>query len=262
MNQTEKAKRFAGLHVKGKPLLLYNAWDAGSAKAILAAGSKAIATSSWSVAEAQGYRDGETIPIALVEQIVARIATTIDAPVTVDFEGGYSEDDGELAGNVSRLLDLGVIGINFEDRVVKGTGLYDIDRQAGRISAIRKVAKQKGVEFFINARTDVFFEHGDDAAQAVGEALDRAKAYALAGASGYFVPGLVDDALIGRICQGVSLPVNVMVMEGVPSNARLAEIGVARISYGPIPYVHAVKALEQEARTALNEAAARRRVES
>jgi len=101
----------------------------------------------------------------------------------------------------------------------------------------------------------VFFEHGEDAAQAVGEALDRAKAYAAVGASGFFVPGLVDDALIGRICEGVSLPVNVMVMEGVPSNARLAALGVARISYGPIPYIRATKALEQEARTALNEAA-------
>jgi 2-methylisocitrate lyase-like PEP mutase family enzyme len=257
MNQTEKAKRFAELHVKGKPLVLYNAWDAGSAKAILAAGAKAIATSSWSVAEAHGYRDGEAIPIALAEQIVARVAATIDAPVTVDFEGGYSEDDGELAGNVVRLLDLGVIGINFEDRVVKGAGLHDIDRQARRISAIRTAAEQKGIELFINARTDVFFEHGDDAAHAVGEALDRAEAYAVAGASSYFVPGLVDDALIGRICEGVSLPVNVMVMEGVPSNARLAELGVARISYGPIPYIHAVKVLEQKARTALNETAAR-----
>jgi len=257
MNHTEKAKRFAELHLKGKPLLLYNAWDAGSAKGILAVGAKAIATSSWSVAEAQGYRDGEAIPIALAEQIVARIAATIDAPVTVDFEGGYSEDHGELAGNVSRLLDLGDTGINFEDRVVKGAGLYDIDRQARRISAIRRAAEQKGVELFIDARTDVFFEHGDDAAQAIGEALDRAKAYAVAGASGYFVPGLVDDALIGRICKGVSLPVNVMVMEGVPSNARLAEVGVARISYGPIPYIRAMKALEQEARTTLNEAAAR-----
>jgi 2-methylisocitrate lyase-like PEP mutase family enzyme len=257
MNQTEKAKRFAELHVKGKPLLLYNAWDAGSAKAILAAGAKAIATSSWSVAEAQGYRDGEAIPIELAERIVGRIAATIEVPVTVDFEGGYSEDDGELADNISRLLDTGVVGVNFEDRVVKGAGLYDIDRQARRISAIRKAAEQKGVELFINARTDVFFEHGDDAAQAVGEALDRAKAYAVAGASSYFVPGLVNDALIGRICEGVSLPVNVMVMEGVPSNARLAELGVARISYGPIPYIRAVKVLGQEARTALNEAAAR-----
>jgi hypothetical protein len=130
MNQTGKVKRFADLHVKGSPLLLYNAWDAGSAKAILAAGAQAIATSSWSVAEAQGFRDGEAIPIALAEQIVARIAATIDAPVTVDIEGGYSENDGELAGNVLRLLDLGVIGINFEDRVVKGSGLYTIDRQA------------------------------------------------------------------------------------------------------------------------------------
>jgi 2-methylisocitrate lyase-like PEP mutase family enzyme len=196
MNQAEKAERFAELHAKGKPLLLYNGWDAGSAKAILAAGATAIATSSWSVAEAQGYRDGEVIPIELVQRIVGRIAATIDAPVTVDFEGGYSENDSELANNISRLLDLGVIGINFEDRLVKGAGLYDVDRQARRISAIRKAAGRKGVGLFINARTDVFFEHSNDAAQAVAEALGRAKAYAVAGASGYFVPGLVDDALV------------------------------------------------------------------
>jgi 2-methylisocitrate lyase-like PEP mutase family enzyme len=257
MNQTDKAKRFAELHVKGAPLLLYNAWDAGSAKSILDAGAKAIATSSWSVAAAQGYGDGEAIPIELAEQIVGRIAATVDIPVTVDFEGGYSEDDGELAANISRLLDLGVIGINFEDRIVKGLGLYSVDRQARRIAAIRKAAEQKGIDLFINARTDVFFEHGEDAAQAVGEALDRAKAYAAVGASGFFVPGLVDDALIGQICEGVSLPVNVMVMDGVPSNARLSELGVARISYGPIPYIRAMKALGQEARTTMNDAAAR-----
>ena len=144
MNQIEKAKRFAELHVKGAPLLLYNAWDAGSAKSILEAGAKAIATSSWSVAEAQGYRDGEAIPIELAEQIVARIAATIDVPVTVDFEGGYSEADGELADNIARLLDLGVIGINFEDRVVKGSGLYDVDRQARRITAIPQGSGAEG----------------------------------------------------------------------------------------------------------------------
>jgi 2-methylisocitrate lyase-like PEP mutase family enzyme len=142
MNQNEKAERFAELHVKGAPLLLYNAWDAGSAKSILEAGAAAIATSSWSVAEAQGYRDGEAIPIELAEQIIGRIAATIDIPVTVDFEGGYSEDDGELEYNIARLLGLGVIGINFEDRVVEGTGLYDIERQARRIAAIRSVAEE------------------------------------------------------------------------------------------------------------------------
>jgi 2-methylisocitrate lyase-like PEP mutase family enzyme len=256
MNQMEKAKRFAELHVAGAPLVLYNAWDAGSAKSILDAGAKAIATSSWSVAAAQGYGDGEAIPIELAEQIVGRIAATVDIPVTVDFEGGYSEDDGELAANISRLLDLGVIGINFEDRIVKGSGLYSVDRQARRIAAIRKAAEQKGVDLFINARTDVFFEHGEDAAQAVSEALGRAKAYGAVGASGFFIPGLVDDALIGRICKSVTLPVNVMVMDGVPSNGRLSELGVARISYGPIPYIRAMRALGQEARTTLNEASA------
>ena len=97
MNQKEKAKRFAQFHVKGSPVLLYNAWDAGSARSVLEAGAKAIATSSWSVAAAQGYQDGEIIPIELAEEIVGRIASSVDAPVTVDFEGGYSEDDRELA---------------------------------------------------------------------------------------------------------------------------------------------------------------------
>src|SRR3954469_667934 len=101
MNQVEKAARFSELHVKGAPLLLYNAWDAGTAKSILDAGAKAIATSSWAVAEAQGYRDGESIPITFVEQIIARIVSTIDAPVSVDFEGGYSDGFGPASACVS-----------------------------------------------------------------------------------------------------------------------------------------------------------------
>jgi 2-methylisocitrate lyase-like PEP mutase family enzyme len=251
MNQIGKAARFAEFHIKGNPLLLYNAWDAGTAKTILDAGAKAIATSSWAVAEAQGYRDGEAIPVTLVEQIIARIVSTIDAPVSVDFEGGYSDDDGVLAENVSRLLELGVIGINFEDRVVQGAGLYPIDRQARRISAIRDAAGKKGVDLFINARTDLFLGQQGDPAQSVGDALDRAKSYAAAGASGFFIPGMRDDALIGRICDGVVMPVNVMVMDGVPPAERLSELGVARISYGAIPYIRAMKALREEALKAL-----------
>ena len=247
MHQSAKAARFAALHVKGTPLLLYNAWDAGSAQAILEAGAKAIATSSWAVAEAQGYRDGEAIPVELVEQIVARIAGTIDVPVTVDFEGGYSDDDQVLAANVFRLLALGVVGMNFEDRVVKGVGLYAVDRQAHRIAAIRDAADKQGVNLFINARTDVFLGQQGNPAQSVGDALERAKAYASAGASGFFIPGLQDAALIGRICDGTALPVNVMVMDGVPSNERLSTLGVARISYGPIPYIRAMKALKEDA---------------
>jgi 2-methylisocitrate lyase-like PEP mutase family enzyme len=251
MKQMEKATLFSELHVKGAPLILYNAWDAGSAKSILDAGAKAIATSSWAVAEAHGYRDGEIIPIELVEAIVSRIVATIDAPVSVDFEGGYSEDDGELAENVSRLIEMGVIGINFEDQVVKGAGLYDIDRQARRLAAIRAAAERKGIEFFINARTDLFLAQEGDPALSVSEALDRAKAYASAGASGFFIPGLIEDALIGRICEGVELPVNVMVMDGVPPMDRLRELGVSRISYGPIPYITAMDSLKQHAEKVL-----------
>jgi 2-methylisocitrate lyase-like PEP mutase family enzyme len=250
MKQADKAELFAKLHVKGNPLVLYNAWDAGSAKAILDAGSQAIATSSWSVAEAQGYRDGETMPLAFFQQIVARIAATSDAPVSVDFEGGYSDEDSGLAENLSPLLDSQIIGINFEDRVVKGAGLYDIDPQARRIAAIRAAARSKGIELFINARTDVFFGPGNPA-DLITDAIARARAYAAAGASGFFAPGLVDDALIGRLCASTELPVNVMVMDGVSSAKRLGSLGVARIRYAPIPYVRAMKSLKEQAQSAL-----------
>jgi 2-methylisocitrate lyase-like PEP mutase family enzyme len=253
MNQSEKAARFAELHGKGgAPLLLYNAWDAGSAKAIAAAGAPAIATSSWSVAEAHGYRDGQDIPLEFAEHIVTRIAAAVDFPVSVDFEGGYSEDNGELAENAGRLIDSGVIGINFEDRVVQGTGLYDMERHASRILAIHTAAHQRSIDLFINARTDLFLGQGRDPAESITEAIERSKAYADAGASGFFIPGLQDEALIGQICEGVALPVNVMIMDGVPSIERLTELGVARISWGPISYLQAMTALEEQARRALS----------
>jgi 2-methylisocitrate lyase-like PEP mutase family enzyme len=251
VNQLDKVKRFAELHRRGNPLVLYNAWDAWSARTILAGGAQAIATSSWSVAESQGFRDGEDLPIDDAVKTVARIVASVEVPVTADFEGGYSDDDDVLAANIGRLLETGIVGINFEDRIVKGSGLYEASRQARRIAAIRRVAEGKGVPLFINARTDLFLNNGKEPAGYVGEALDRAQAYAAAGASGFFIPGLVDEPLIGRICEGVSLPVNVMVMQGVPSNARLAALGVARISYGGLPYIRTVAHLREEAGKAL-----------
>jgi 2-methylisocitrate lyase-like PEP mutase family enzyme len=254
MSQKDKAARFAALHVKGTPLTLYNAWDAGSAKAVAQAGAAAIATSSWSVAEAQGYRDGEDIPITLARQIIERIAATVDVPVSADIEGGYAdieggyaEDDAALADNVLRLLDTGIVGINFEDRAVKGSGLYDPERQATRISVIRQAADKQGVALFINARTDLFLGQGNEPSAAVDEAVHRSKAYADAGAAGFFIPGLQEEPLIARICEESALPVNVMVMDGVPDNERLAQIGVARISYGPIPYIQAMNGVQEQA---------------
>src|ERR1700744_1897164 len=119
MSQHDKATHFAKLHIQGAPLVLYNVWDAGSAATLAKAGAPAVATSSWSVSEAQGYQDGEGIPVEFLMQIVGRIVASVDLAVSADFEGGYTDDNGELADNILRLLDTGVVGINFEDRVVK-----------------------------------------------------------------------------------------------------------------------------------------------
>lgn len=246
MAQVDKAARFNELHVKGNPVRLYNAWDAGSAKTIAAAGASAIATSSWAVAAAQGFSDGEDIPLDLLIQIVSRVVATVDVPVTADFEGGYSDDESELAANVTRLLDTGVVGINFEDRVVKGDGLYAMDRQAQRIGALRRAADAKDIPLFINARTDLFLGRPYDREGSVAEAVERARAYA-AGASGFFIPGLIDEQLITHICENAPLPVNVMMMDGAPSQHRLAELGVSRISYGATPYADATAALQARA---------------
>jgi 2-methylisocitrate lyase-like PEP mutase family enzyme len=193
-------------------------------------------------------RDGEDIPVEFFNQIIARIVDSVDVPVTADSEGGYTDDDDQLAQNLSGLLDIGIVGINFEDRVVKGSGLYSIDRQASRIAVLRRIADQKGLPLFVNARTDLFLGQGNDPQAVVGEALDRAAAYSDAGASGFFIPGLQEKPLITRISEGAALPVNVMVMDGVPSNVELAEIGIARISYGATPYVDVLSALEQNYR--------------
>ncbi|TCR60612.1 isocitrate lyase/phosphoenolpyruvate mutase family protein [Bosea sp. BK604] len=250
MNQVEKANQFSALHRKGSPLVLFNVWDAGTAKAAQEAGAKAIATSSWAVAEAQGYRDGEDIPLPFAEEIVARIAAVAELPLTVDFEGGYSENEDDLAANVSRLLALGVVGINFEDRVVKGPGLYPVERQARRIAAIRATADKLGIPLFINARTDLFLGRGGEPQSAIDEALERAAAYQEAGASGFFVPGLRDEKLIARVVERSELPVNLMVLDGVPAPKRLAELGVARISYGALPHIQAMSAFKTAAETA------------
>jgi 2-methylisocitrate lyase-like PEP mutase family enzyme len=247
MDQVSKAERFAELHTQSAPLIIYNVWDAGSAKAVVAAGAPAVATSSWEVAKAQGYEDGQDIPLELAEPILARIAASVDVPVSADFEGGYTDDDAELAENISRLMDSGIVGINFEDQIVNGPDLYAVDRQAARIAALRQAADQKSVPLWINARTDLFLGRGNDPESTIAAALDRASAYADAGASSFFIPGLQEEHLIARICEGASLPVNVMVMDGVPSNDRLIEIGVRRISYGPIPFINTMNALEQEA---------------
>jgi 2-methylisocitrate lyase-like PEP mutase family enzyme len=248
MNQVQQAARFTELHAADSPLVLYNAWDAGSARAIEKAGAAAIATSSWAMAAAHGYEDGEQMPFEWLEQIVGRMVAAVELPVTVDFEGGYAEDHDGLASHLRRLLDLGVVGINFEDRVVAGSGLYDIEVQAGRIATLRRAADDHGVALFINARTDLFLAESKHSAELLRAAEQRTMAYAEAGASGIFVPGLCDAALIEGLCASSPLPVNVMVIEGIPEMEQLAAMGVARISHGPGAYIQAASTLTDVAR--------------
>nr|WP_247712035.1 isocitrate lyase/phosphoenolpyruvate mutase family protein [Qipengyuania qiaonensis] len=237
------------MHRSAEPLVLFNIWDAGSAIAVEQAGARAIATGSLSLAGAQGYGDGEDIPFEVLLAIVRRIAASVNAPLTVDFETGFGIDEAALARNATALREAGAIGCNLEDRLLDGAGLRPVAEQARRIAT---VAAQG---LFINARTDVFLAAlmtGDNPnrRELVDQAIERAASYSEAGAGCFFAPGLGDLDLIGALCEAVSLPVNIMHLDGM-DNAELARCGVARISYGPAPWRQAMAALAEQARAAM-----------
>lgn len=252
--QTERADIFKSLHIKGEPLILFNVWDAGSARAIQEIEAKAIATGSWSVAAAQGYADGQEIPFDFALANLKRIVASVDLPVTIDLEGGYGDSAGELQESAMRVIEAGAVGINFEDQIVGGTGLYSMEGQRARIEALREASEQAAIPLFINARTDVFLKadpasHGEEHLE---EAIRRATAYAEAGASGFFAPGLRNAKYIERLCEASPLPVNILVMPDVPASKQLAALGVARISYGAGPYRLMTQALKEAGRKALS----------
>jgi 2-methylisocitrate lyase-like PEP mutase family enzyme len=147
---------------------------------------------------------------------------------------------------MARLSATGAVGCNFEDQVIGGEGLHAIETQAARIRAAREAV---GPDFFLNARTDIFLKAKPDSHDQamVDRALERAHAYAEAGASGFFVPLLSDLKLLERLCVASPLPVNFMAFPGAPSAAEVAARGVARISHGPFPYRQAMKALKEAA---------------
>jgi 2-methylisocitrate lyase-like PEP mutase family enzyme len=241
-------EQFAALHVPGKPLILYNVWDAGSAQAVAKAGAKAIATGSHPVADANGWADGQGVPIHFVFENARRVVGAVDLPVTIDFEGAYAVEPDEAGANVARLKETGAVGCNFEDQLIGGTGVHPLELQCRRIEAIRKAV---GEEFFINARTDLFLksETHDDAL--VDKAIERGRAFADSGASGFFVPRLADPRQVERVVREVPLPLNLIAFPGAPANRDWANAGAARISYGPFPHRALMKQLENAARDAI-----------
>ncbi|HEX6072057.1 MAG TPA: isocitrate lyase/phosphoenolpyruvate mutase family protein [Sphingomicrobium sp.] len=244
-----KFETFAALHVPGDPVVLYNVWDAGSALAVVKAGARALATGSHPVADANGWPDGERVPIDFALENAKRIVDAVELPLTVDFEGAYSADPEGGGRNAARLAATGAVGCNFEDQVIGGEGLHPLDLQVRRIKAIRDAV---GDQFFINARTDLFLktQQYDDAL--VDQAIERGKAFADAGASGFFVPRLSDPKQIERVVRDVPLPLNVIAFPGAPEKKVWADAGVARISHGPFPHRALMAKLEEMASAALS----------
>lgn len=205
------------------------------------------------VADANGWPDGEQVPINFALANAARIVDAVNLPVTVDFEGAYASDPGQAGANVARLVATGAVGCNFEDQLIGGArvngDLHPTSFQARRIAAIRSAA---GKRFFINARTDLLLKVSDHDDALIDDVIERGKAFAGAGASGFFVPRLADPKQIERVVREVPLPLNVIAFPGAPHNSVWANAGVARISYGPFPHRALMKQLEEAARTALS----------
>jgi len=245
---TSKFDTFAALHVPGDPVVLYNIWDVGSALAVVAAGARALATGSHPVADANGFADGEGVPIDFALANAERIVNAVELPLTVDFEGAYSTDPDEGGRNLARLAATGAVGCNFEDQVIGGEGLHPPDLQCRRIAAARRAV---GDAFFINGRTDMFLkakEHDEALADA---AIERARGFADAGASGFFIPKLGDLKLVERICRASPLPVNAIAYPGAPTRAEWASAGIARISHGPFPHKALMAQLTEAAKAAI-----------
>jgi len=244
-----KFEQFAALHEPGNPVILYNIWDVGSALAVVAAGAKALATGSHPVADANGWPDGQNVPIDFALANAKRIVDSIEVPLTVDFESAYSADPEEGGANVARLKATGAVGCNFEDQVIGGEGLHPLDLQVKRIAAIRRAV---GDDFYINARTDLFLKTQTYDDGLVDQVVERGKAFADAGASGFFVPRLSDRGQIERVVREVPLPLNVIAFPGAPDKQAWADAGVARISHGPFPHRALMAKLTEMASAAIN----------
>ncbi|MFG1901668.1 isocitrate lyase/PEP mutase family protein [Micromonospora carbonacea] len=229
----ERADALRALHKSGDPLVLPNAWDAGSARAVVAAGFAAVATSSAAVAESLGYADGEDTPVEEMFAAVARMVRAVPVPVTADLERGYGLRPAEL---VERMLAAGVVGCNLEDSDPRTGALYDAEEQADLLAAVRAAADAAGVPLVLNARIDLYLRGAGDPAGRTAEAVRRGQLYRAAGADCVYPIFLAEPEGIAELVSAVPAPVNVGFKPGGPSLAELAALGVSRVSFGPGPY--------------------------
>jgi 2-methylisocitrate lyase-like PEP mutase family enzyme len=245
-DRRQRADAFHQLHAGPDVLLLVNAWDAGSARVLEAAGAPAIATTSAGVAWALGYADGEQLPPNDLIAACARICQTVSVPVTVDIERGFGCTTEDVCALVRSLIELGVIGVNIEDGFVPGTNhLAGPAILCERIAALRTLARALDTRLFINARSDTYLVSGCDPGTCFEETVRRTQLYASAGADGIFVPGLHANDIV-RFAQSTPLPVNVYAGDGwAPPVHALRRAGVRRASLGCGPLQSAYSLLHR-----------------
>ena len=235
------------LHRPGDPLVLPNAWDAATARAVVAAGFPVVATTSGGIAASLGYEDHEGAPAGEMIAAAARIVRSVDVPVTVDAEAGYGMEPGEL---VDAVRGVGAAGVNIEDSDHAAGELRELGEQADFLAAVRRESSERGYELVINARIDVFLGDADrPQRELVDEALRRAHAYAEAGVDCVFPITLWQEDALTRFVAASPRPVNVLVIPPAPSPAELAELGVARLSWGSLLHRASLEGFDEKLRS-------------
>ncbi|WP_347352427.1 isocitrate lyase/phosphoenolpyruvate mutase family protein [Intrasporangium sp.] len=218
---------FRSLHVPGSPLVLTNAWDAGSARLFENLGARAIATTSAGVAWANATPDGGALGPGPHLGLARRLLDHVRVPVTMDVENGYSPDPGVVARFLAELAEIGVVGVNLEDST---DGVHrDVGEFAGFLREVRAGLTARGADLFVNARVDTYVLGVDEPTDRM---LERAVAYVEAGADGIFLIGLRDLDVIAAACSSLTAPVNILAGNGSPALHELARVGVARVSVG------------------------------
>lgn len=245
-NLAQQAELLRSLHHGSQPLILPNAWDVASARAVEAAGFPVVATSSYAVADSLGLEDDDSMPTSMAFGAIGRVATAVSVPVTADIEAGYQLSPAEL---VAALLGAGAVGCNLEDGDHHGSGvLVPMERQVERLRAIRQASDVAGVPIVINARVDAFIREAGEPDARLDEAIRRGKAYLSAGADCVYPIALRDEDSIRSFVREVGGPVNIWLRPDGPPRETLAELGVKRISLATGLYRRSLAEIERALR--------------
>lgn len=237
MTLLDKAQSLLALHEAPDLLTVVNVWDPISARVVAEEpGTTALATASHSIAASFGYADGENIPLALHLEAIQRIVAATELPVSADLEAGY----GDVGETIRRAIGVGVVGANIEDQ------LKPLDEAVRGVEAALKAGEAEGIRFVLNARTDAFVRGGDRTPEEnLDDAVARGTAYLAAGAPVVFVPGKLDEVQVSTLVEAFGPQrLSLIAVPGSLPLARLQELGVARVSYGPWSQRVALTALQ------------------